>query len=97
MSAQGTWNLVMKTPVGDKKISFAFAVDGTALTGTMIDDGKTTDIVKGTVEGDTLKWGAKVSKPMPMTLQFSGTIAGDTVSGGAKSPFGTAQFTGKKA
>jgi hypothetical protein len=55
MSAQGTWNLVMKTPVGDKKIAFAFAVDGAALTGTMIDDGKVTDIVKGTVEGDTLK------------------------------------------
>jgi hypothetical protein len=32
-----------------------------------------------------------------MTLQFTGTIEGDTISGGAKSPFGTAQFTGTKA
>ena len=97
MSAQGMWNLVMKTPMGDKNVSFDFAVDGAALTGTMIDEGKTTEIVKGTVEGDTLKWGAKVSKPMPMTLQFSGTIDGTTISGGAKSPFGTAQFSGTKA
>lgn len=86
----------MKTPIGDKKISFNFNVDGDVLTGSMIDDGKTTDIVKGTVEGSLYKWGAKVSKPMPMTLQFSGTVDGETISGGAKSPFGTAQFTGSK-
>lgn len=95
-SAQGAWNFVMKTPVGDRKVSFKFIVEGSLLKGTMTDDDGTSEISKGSVEGANLKWSAKVNKPMSMTLDFTGVINGDVIVGSSKGMLGSAKFTAQR-
>lgn len=97
MSATGQWNVVIKTPMGNNEVVLDLQADGNELHGAIKGPKETNEIFDGKVDGNSLSWGAKVSTPMPMTLEFSATIAGDSISGGAKSPFGTAPFSGSRA
>jgi len=51
-----------------------------------------------TVDGNAVTWKASISKPMPLTLEFSGTVDGDTMTGSVKlGMFGTQSFSGVRA
>lgn len=97
MSAAGQWNVVIKTPMGNNEVVFDLEVEGSEVHGAIKGPKETNEIFDGKVDGNTLTWGAKVSSPIPMTLVFTANIDGDSISGGAKSPFGTASFSGKRA
>jgi len=96
-SASGLWNVVIKTPMGSNEVVFDLNVEGDKVQGSIKDKKDTNAIFDGKVDGPNLSWGAKVRSPLPMTLQFTASIDGDSISGGAKSPFGTAPFSGKRA
>ena len=98
MSADGTWNLTMQTPMGERRSTLTLATAGGSLTGKQEAEGNTTDIADGTVNGNELSWKVSITNPMPLTLTFTGTVDGDTLSGSADTGmFGSFPFEGTRA
>lgn len=98
MAVNGKWNLTIKTPMGDQKGVLTLKQEGDALTGEMSGAAGATPIENGKVEGETLKWHAKVTSPMPITLEFEGKEDGGNLAGSVKlGAFGTSTFTGAPA
>lgn len=98
MAFNGTWNIVMKTPMGDREAKLTLAQDGDALSGTMESDGQAMDIANASVEGDRAKWDANITTPMPLTLSFDVGQDGDNLDGTVKlGMFGNAPVTGTPA
>ena len=95
MSIDGTWKVVTKSPMGDQKSTLTLKSEGSSITGTMSAGGKQSDIENGKIDGDKVSWSAKLSVPMPVTLEFDGVVSGDSVSGNVKvGSFGKAPFSG---
>src|SRR5208283_856136 len=98
MSADGNWNLVVSTPMGDRQATLSVKTDGNALKGSQGAEGNSTDIFDGTVNGNDLAWKVSITDPMPMTLKFTVTVNGNEISGSVKlGAFGTASFSGTRA
>jgi hypothetical protein len=98
MSADGTWNLTIKSPMGAQTSSLTITADGGALTGTQSAQGNTQPIANGKIDGDTVTWSNSVTTPFPMTLDFTGKVDGDTLNGSVKAGnFGSFPFTGERA
>ena len=98
MSADGTWNTTMNTPMGAQNASVTLATDGDTLTGTMKGPQGELAVEDGKVDGNSLSWKASVTTPMAMTLEFTATVDGDSLSGDVKlGAFGNATFTGTRA
>jgi len=97
MSVDGTWNLVVKSPMGDQPSTLTLKADGGTLTGTASAQGNTNDIANGKVDGDNVSWSNSITTPFPMTLEFSGAVVGDTLNGSVKAgSFGSFPFTGAR-
>jgi hypothetical protein len=98
MSADGTWKLVMKTPIGERKSTLALASSAGALTGKLSnEEGNSTDIFDGKATGNNVSFKAAVKNPMPLTLEFKGAINGDQISGTVSaSGVGDFPFTGTR-
>jgi hypothetical protein len=96
MAVDGTWNLTVNTPMGEQKSTLVIASSGATLTGTQsAGHGEGRPIDEGEVHGNEISWKATITKPMTMTLQFSGTVEGDTLSGSVKlGMFGSTKFSG---
>ena len=98
MSADGTWNTTMNTPMGAQQGTLELKTDGGTLTGTLSGAQGTIELKDGTADGDSLSWKADITTPMPMTLEFSATVDGDSISGNVKlGAFGNASFSGTRA
>ncbi len=98
MSADGTWNTTMNTPMGAQSGTLTLATDGNTLTGKLSGPQGEIELEEGTVDGDKLTWKASITSPMAMTLEFSATVDGDEISGNVKlGAFGNATFTGTRA
>jgi hypothetical protein len=98
MAVDGNWNLVMSTPMGERKASLSIKAAGGALTGTQGADGNSTEIFDGTVSGDNVAWKVSITNPMPLTLSFTGAVLGDSMSGEMGiGPMGSFPFTGTRA
>jgi len=99
MAVDGTWKLVVNTPMGAQESTLVISSSGSTLSGTQsAGSGEGRPIEDGTVDGDDITWKASISKPMPMTLEFSGTIDGDKIDGSVKlGMFGSAPFSGTRA
>ena len=98
MSVDGTWNVVVKSPMGDQPSTLTLKADGGTLTGTASAQGNTNPIANGKVDGDAVSWSNSITTPFPMTLEFSGTVDGDSLTGTVKAgSFGSFPFSGKRA
>ena len=99
MAVDGTWKLTVNSPMGAQESMLVVAADGGCLTGTQsAGSGEGRPIEAGTVDGNALRWKASITKPMALTLEFSGTVEGDTIKGSVKlGMFGTASFSGVRA
>ncbi|MFZ5618941.1 MAG: hypothetical protein ACOZAA_16625 [Pseudomonadota bacterium] len=97
MAVDGKWMLKIKTPMGEQSGTLELKAEGTALTGTMSGNMGAVAIENGSVNGDAVKWSAKVTSPMPITLEFDGKVAGDSLNGNVKlGAFGSSTFTGAR-
>ena len=97
MGADGTWNMTMKTPMGEQAGTLALSTDGGTLTGTMGGPQGTMELENGTVDGDNLAWTVNMTSPMPITIEATATVDGDAISGEAKlGACGTAPFSGTR-
>lgn len=98
MAIDGTWNLTMQTPMGERKSDVTIASSDGALTGTQNAEGNSTEIFDGKAAGDDVSWKVKITSPMPLTLEFKGTVAGDTIDGKVSAGFiGSWGFSGARA
>ena len=97
MAADGTWNLVMQTPIGDRKATLTLTGTG-AISGSLSAEGNTTQIFDGHENGNAVKFKASVKNPMPLTLEFTGTVDGSKIAGtvGAGA-IGSWPFSGTRA
>lgn len=98
MSVDGKWNIKIKTPMGEQSGVLDIKADGGALTGEMASAMGKVALENGAVDGDDVKWSAKVTSPMPLTLEFMGKVAGDSLNGSVKlGAFGTSTFSATRA
>jgi hypothetical protein len=98
MAVDGTWNITMSTPMGERNAPLTLKNAGGALTGTMAADGQSTEIFDGTANGDDVAWKVSITNPMPLTLAFTGKVSGDSISGEMGiGPMGSFPFTGTRA
>jgi hypothetical protein len=98
MSAEGNWNLVIATPMGERQATLSIKVEGAVLKGSQAAEGNSVEIFDGSVDGDTLVWKVSITNPMPMTLEFSGTVRGDSIGGTVVfGAFGSSSFSGTRA
>ena len=98
MTADGNWNLVVATPMGERRATLSLKADGGMLTGSQMADGNTAEIFDGTVNGNQLCWKVSIPDPIPLTLEFNGTVDGDEVSGSVTlGNFGSSSFSGTRS
>src|SRR5438874_13681753 len=98
MAVDGSWNLSMQTPMGERKATLVASAQGGKLTGRQSGDGASTEIFDGSVNGNDVSWKISITNPMPLTLQFTVTVDGDKMSGkrSAADP-GSRPFSGGRA
>jgi hypothetical protein len=94
---QGKWNITIKTPMGDRSGVLELKVDGKILTGSLSDAEHHVLISDGSVEGNKLKWKAKITKPMNLSFKFTATVEHDRISGDARHMLGSATFSVTRA
>ena len=98
MSADGTWNTTMNTPMGAQNGTMTLASDGGALSGKLSGPQGEIELKDGAIDGNSLAWKADITTPMAMTLEFEATLDGDNMSGNVKlGAFGNATFTAERA
>ena len=97
MAVDGKWEIVINSPLGAQKAVLDLKADGATLTGNQSAAQGSGPLENGKVDCNNLTWSAKISSPMPMTLDFSGAVDGDKISGSVKAgSFGSFPFTGTR-
>jgi intracellular septation protein len=82
MAADGNWNLTTSTPTGEGTATLTLQSSEGRLTGrTRGADGDFREIYDGTTNGADVAWKISITKPMPLTLEFTGKISGDSMAG----------------
>jgi hypothetical protein len=98
MTADGNWNLVVSTPMGERHGSLSLKTEGTTVKGSQMADGNSTEIFDGTVNGNEISWKVSITDPMPMTLEFTGTVDENKIRGTVKlGEFGNSSFSGDRS
>ena len=83
MSVAGTYDTVVKSPMGEQKGTFTVVPgdDGNTFTGSMAGGMGSMDVKDGKIDGDTLTWAMDMTVPMPMTLNCTANVNGDQLTG----------------
>ena len=99
MSVAGTYDTVVKSPMGEQKGTFAVVPgdDGNTFTGSMAGGMGSMDVKDGKIDGDTLTWAMDMTVPMPMTLNCTANVNGDQLTGTVNAgAFGDMPLTGQR-
>lgn len=99
MSVAGTYDTVVKSPMGDQKGTFTVVPgdDGNTFTGSMAGGMGSMDVKNGKINGDELTWAMDMTVPMPMTLNCKATVNGDQLTGTVNAgAFGDMALTGER-
>jgi len=98
VAIDGTWNLTMSTPMGERPVKARFAAAGADLSGAVIGDAGERAFESGSVSGDDAAWVVTVPTAMgDMRLEFAGAVSGDAIAGKVKlGSFGEAPFSGSR-
>jgi hypothetical protein len=96
-NVDGSWDTLVKSPMGDQKAVLTVLADGGSFTGTYSGGMGTTEIKDGHVDGDKLTWKLDITVPMPMTLDAEATVDGDSMTGTVTAgAFGAFPLTGTR-
>jgi hypothetical protein len=97
MSVAGSYDCVVKSPMGDQKSILTVNVDGDSWTGTNAGAQGSLECENGKVDGNILTWTMDMKVPMPMTLEGTATVDGDTITGSVKAGmFGSMAMSGTR-
>ena len=100
MAVDGTYNIELETPMGNRPGTLTLKADGDSLSGSFDGGmGGAQSFSGGTVSGDDVAWKISVSGQMgQMELAFKGKVTGDEISGQVQlGSYGSANFKGKRA
>lgn len=94
----GKWKVTAKTPMGTMQFVFNMVVEGENLTGSVVFQGKTSEIINGKVNGDEFSFSTKLQTPMGVKgADIVGSAQGDNLSGKATvKMLGTHAYTGSR-
>lgn len=96
-NVDGSWDIVVKSPLGDQAAVLTVNSDGSTFTGGLSGALGSLDVEEGKVDGDTLSWKLNLKVPMPMTLDCTATVEGDTITGSAGAgAFGSFPLSGSR-
>ncbi|THC47003.1 hypothetical protein [Streptomyces sp. A1499] len=84
MSAEGTWNLSIATPIGKIKAVVKLREQDGVLTGVAHGAGEEVALTDVTRVGDRVTWKQAITKPMRLNMTFDVTVHGDALQGTAK-------------
>lgn len=76
----GSWDCVVKSPLGDQKMTVTVKTEGSTWSGTVSGAMGASDI-SGEADGEKISWKQQMTVPMPMTLDIQATASGDTLTG----------------
>jgi hypothetical protein len=76
----GTWNVVIGTPRGDRAATLRLQQDGARVTGTM----NGTAISGGAWQEGKLTFSGQLTQPFKITLRCTASVDGDAMTGTAK-------------
>ncbi|MEV6205849.1 hypothetical protein [Kitasatospora sp. NPDC051914] len=97
MSVEGTWNLVISTPIGRIKAVVDIRQQDGVLTGTAHGAGEEVPLGDLALDGDRLTWTQAVAGPLRLNPAFAVTIAGDTLTGTSRAGrLPASQVTGER-
>ncbi|HET9628624.1 MAG TPA: hypothetical protein VFP14_03985 [Novosphingobium sp.] len=95
MGVAGTYEVTVKTPMGDQKGQLTVVPEGDGWSGKLSGALGEVPISGGRVNGDTIAWQMGISVPMPLSLDCEATISGDSLSGTVKAgAFGSMAIAG---
>ena len=99
MAVDGTYDITLGTPMGDRPGKLILNSNGGALSGTFESQQGNQDFEDGTVDGDEIAWSTMVTGQMgEMKLDFAGKVDGDEVDGTVQfGSFGSGTFKGTRA
>ena len=80
-NVDGTYDVTVKSPLGEQKMTLTVNSSGAGWTGSAAGGMGSMDIADGQIDGDTLKWTMNMTVPMPMKLDCTATVDGDSISG----------------
>jgi hypothetical protein len=97
MSITGTWNLTLKSPLGDQAARLDLHEFDGSVQGTLTGKGDPAALQRVTVDGANLAFSADADTPVGrMNLAFTGSVTGDTLAGTYSTPFGAFEFSGNR-
>jgi len=95
MAVAGTYDVTVKTPLGDQKGQLTVVPEGDGWSGQLSGALGQVPITGGRVAGDTLTWQMSITTPMPLSLDCEATVSGDRLSGTVKAgAFGSMALEG---
>ncbi len=97
MSITGTWNLTLKSPLGDQAAQLDLHDHDGSVQGTLTGKGDPAALQGLTVDGANLAFSADADTPVGrMNLAFTGAVTDDTLAGTYSTPFGAFEFSGSR-
>lgn len=96
MNANGSWKINLSTKLGAQALQLHIATQNNNFTGRIESPLGNVDIA-GEINGNTLSWDMKITKPLSMKASYEIAIEGDTMNGTAKLGFlGKAKVSGER-
>lgn len=96
MHADGSWKVLLATKMGSQQLTLVIQTDGSDASG-VIESPMGNMAFAGQIQGNSLAWDMKITKPIPMKARYEITIDGDRLSGFAKlGLLGKAKLSGER-
>ena len=93
----GTYNIMLKTPMGVKKGELVFVTDGTALRGAIVVKGVDNPFTSGSVNGDEFTFSGELQSSVgKLVYECSGSVDGDKLTATANAKKGNIKITGSR-
>jgi len=84
MVFDGTWRVIIATPIGKQEVVFEISTDQGVVRGIATQAAERVDFLDPVIDGERLTWSQRITKPFSMLLHFDVTVDGDRMAGTAK-------------
>ncbi len=96
-SLAGSYDIIVKTPLGDQCGRLSVEPEGDRFTGSLSGELGSQDIADGAIADGRLQWTMDVKKPMALKLVCEAAVDGDVLTGTVKAGiFGTYPMAGAR-
>ena len=77
---QGSWTITLHAPGTDAEMGLVLR-GGDVPTGTLTAEGESGELLELTVDGSSASWRTRLTKPMPLMVDFQATSDADRIEG----------------